>query len=116
MPTQLIIDDDIVKVKPKGAPKGKKVAPLAVLFWGDVVKVVDEVGGQKIVELSRDVFDVATKTFVTKTELGELPAKARFRDKPILKVRFVDVGQGDGAVIETPSGKIILIDGGEELH
>ena len=30
----------------------------------------------------------------------------------VLKVDFVDVQQGDGAVVETPSGKVILIDGG----
>ncbi len=32
-------------------------------------------------------------------------------DSPILKIFFVDVGQGDGAIIESPEG-IILVDGG----
>ena len=31
----------------------------------------------------------------------------------ILKVEFVDVQQGDGTVIETPKGKVVLLDGGE---
>jgi hypothetical protein len=31
----------------------------------------------------------------------------------ILKVDFVDVQQGDGAVIESPQGKIVLLDGGD---
>ena len=31
----------------------------------------------------------------------------------VLKVNFVDVQQGDGAVIETPDGKVMLIDGGD---
>jgi len=31
----------------------------------------------------------------------------------ILKVDFVDVQQGDGAVIETPKGKVMLVDGGD---
>jgi beta-lactamase superfamily II metal-dependent hydrolase len=31
----------------------------------------------------------------------------------ILKVDFVDVQQGDGMVVETPKGKVILIDGGD---
>ncbi len=33
------------------------------------------------------------------------------RDTPILKVFFVDVGQGDGAIVESPEG-ILLVDGG----
>jgi hypothetical protein len=31
----------------------------------------------------------------------------------VLKVNFVDVQQGDGTLIETPDGKVILVDGGE---
>ena len=31
---------------------------------------------------------------------------------PLLRVTFLDVGQGDSAVIETPSGKTVVIDGG----
>lgn len=33
------------------------------------------------------------------------------RDTPILKTFFVDVGQGDGAIVESPEG-IMLVDGG----
>ncbi len=33
------------------------------------------------------------------------------RDTPCLKVFFVDVGQGDGAIVESPFGNL-LIDGG----
>ena len=33
------------------------------------------------------------------------------RETPILKVFFVDVGQGDGAIVESPEG-ILLVDGG----
>jgi hypothetical protein len=35
------------------------------------------------------------------------------KDSRVLKVNFVDVQQGDGSVIETPDGKIILVDGGD---
>ena len=35
------------------------------------------------------------------------------QDNQVLKVNFVDVQQGDGAVIESPDGKIILVDGGD---
>ena len=37
--------------------------------------------------------------------------KADIRDTPVLKIFFVDVGQGDGAIIESPEG-ILLVDGG----
>jgi competence protein ComEC len=33
-------------------------------------------------------------------------------EKPRLRVTFLDVGQGDAAVIECPSGKVVVIDGG----
>lgn len=47
--------------------------------------------------------DGSTKGWVQQHEVS---------DQPALKVFFVDVGQGDGAVIETPQNKIVLIDGG----
>jgi hypothetical protein len=34
-------------------------------------------------------------------------------DVGVLQVGFVDVQQGDGALVQTPSGKLITIDGGE---
>lgn len=33
-----------------------------------------------------------------------------------LKITFLDVGQGDAAVVESPSGKVMLIDTGGVLH
>jgi beta-lactamase superfamily II metal-dependent hydrolase len=37
----------------------------------------------------------------------------RRADSDVLKVNCVDVQQGDGSVIESPDGKVILIDGGD---
>lgn len=37
------------------------------------------------------------------------------RDTPVLKTFFVDVGQGDGAIIESPEG-IMLVDGGPNAN
>ena len=37
--------------------------------------------------------------------------KSDVREKPVLKIFFVDVGQGDAAIVESPEG-IMLIDGG----
>lgn len=35
-----------------------------------------------------------------------------FRPAPVLRVTFLDVGQGDSIVIESPSGKVVVIDTG----
>ena len=37
--------------------------------------------------------------------------KEDVRNTPVLKIFFVDVGQGDGAIVESPEG-IMLVDGG----
>ena len=34
-------------------------------------------------------------------------------ENKVLRLNFVDVQQGDGSVIESPSGQIILVDGGD---
>ena len=43
--------------------------------------------------------------------VGGWVRKRNVREKPCLKIFFVDVGQGDGAIIESPNGNL-LIDGG----
>ncbi|HHV65608.1 MAG TPA: MBL fold metallo-hydrolase [Peptococcaceae bacterium] len=37
-----------------------------------------------------------------------------FADKRLLKVHFLDVGQADSIVIQTPGGKTLLVDGGNQ--
>ena len=54
-----------------------------------------------------DWLDVETRK---RDKRGFVP-RSEVRDTPALKIFFVDVGQGDGAIIESPQG-IILIDGG----
>jgi beta-lactamase superfamily II metal-dependent hydrolase len=111
MATLRYLDDDVIRLYEFGKPR-KKEHLVATLAWGDQVKVV----GPGKVELSRREFDETKKRFVNVPTICALPPKARFRDEPLLKVRFIDVGQGDGAIVELPSGQIILIDGGEEEH
>lgn len=80
---------------------------LTVLAWGHPVKVVDDSDDEWIaIKLSRDT------GFVKRRARGR-DSLVPFADLRLLRIDFADVQQGDGAVIETPSGKLILIDGGE---
>ncbi len=109
------LDDDIIRVYDRDhfLATGKKQL-LATLFWGDDVRVAGQEGDfWHVVQLKR-VWNDATHRYDWLD--GLIPATARFRPAPLLKVRFVDVGQGDAAIIETPGGRLILVDGGEEEH
>lgn len=68
------------------------------VLMGTYLEVVDEDG---------DWLKVVTKS----AGRGGWVRKSDVRDNPGLKVFYVDVGQGDGAIIESPEG-LILIDGG----
>lgn len=109
------LDADIVRLYELGKPRSPSNL-IATLFWGDSVRVVKEQAGQHVVKLSRRVWNPQTNRYETKTRIGALPAKTHFREAPVLKVRFLDVGQGDAAIVETPKGRVVLIDGGEEEH
>ena len=45
--------------------------------------------------------------------VGFVKGKLPLRDTGLLKFTMVDVQQGDGMVFETPSGKVVLVDGGD---
>jgi len=109
------IDDDIVRVYKFGEPRTKDNL-LATLFWGDNVRVVERAGKHWKLDFTKRRWNPDTKKYEWMKYDAAIPAKARFRDTPILKVRFVDVGQGDAAIIESPEGKLVLLDGGEGDH
>ena len=93
------------------------------LAWGDEVEVVEAKPTHLVIR---------TKEFIEQTDGTILhkfidaliePSKSsgvkatdlvipRSQNR-VLKVNFVDVQQGDGSVIETPDGKVILVDGGD---
>lgn len=108
-----VIGVDLAKVYAPG-PRG---ALLTTLAWGDRVQVLEE-RKDKIrvrVRLLRELGDGSLEPVATEGEIR--PKSAEVLIKPsaskILKVDFVDVQQGDGAVVETPQGKVVLVDGGD---
>ena len=115
MATLRYIDDDIVRVYKLGETRTKENL-LATLFWGDNVRVVGKVGDQWKLDFTKRRWNPDKRKYEWVKYDGAVPEKARFRDDPILKVRFVDVGQGDAAIIESPQGKLVLLDGGEGDH
>lgn len=70
----------------------------AHLLWGDGVKFVGTTSGSRVEVRAR-----GTKGWVKKSDLG---------GESLLEMYFIDVGQGDGVLIKTPSFKHVLIDGG----
>jgi hypothetical protein len=95
---------------------GGKRKLIATLAWGDRVEVVSEA---KPAHIQLQVL----KTVPEGTQIVKIDGfiKAAAKDAisfdrealRVLKVDFVDVQQGDAAIIETPEGKVILIDGGD---
>jgi beta-lactamase superfamily II metal-dependent hydrolase len=118
MPSQHVINVDLAEVL--DAPtKGKFVRMLA---WGDEVEVLKttsehlevrtfrfEQSGDAPVAIPTSGFIIPPKPL--KPSDLVIPRK----DNRVLKFNFVDVQQGDGSVIETPKGKVVLIDGGDNV-
>ena len=99
-----------------------KKALITILAWGDEVEVAGEPKSDHI-EIKVTRFKPLTDGSIKPEKVsgfivppkGIKPADIviRKKDSEILKIDFVDVQQGDGSVIETPDGKVILIDGGD---
>lgn len=120
---------DLWRTSDRKAPS-KNVSPfLRTLAWGDEVEVL---------EITNDFVRVQTVDFQTKDDgaIEPVPREAFIVPRKslkgadgtpvtphnvlipkdqnrVLRVNFVDVQQGDGSVIETPDGKVILVDGGD---
>ena len=94
----VFIKEDLAKVKRTGDGKA------TVLAWGDRVEILGKVGKRTRVR----VHGRSSRPFVG-TVRGTLPTQP----KGVLKFATVDVQQGDGMVMETPGGKVLFIDGGD---
>jgi len=95
---------------------------MATLAWGDPVTVVEE--DEKRIKVETIDFETkADGSILPTTRIGFLPRHPKDRSSvevtlpadqvKVLKLDFVDVQQGDGALLETPDGKTITIDGGD---
>jgi beta-lactamase superfamily II metal-dependent hydrolase len=113
---QEFIATDLVKVYKTKEKKPTNL--LTVLGWGDVVEVLEKKPtfiriGLKSYTERQDGSIVASNKEGFILFSGNKTITKPVSQKNVLQVSFVDVQQGDGCVIETPDGKVILVDGGE---
>lgn len=119
MAKKFVINVDLADV---WAGKNRK-SLIRTLAWGDEVDVIKQ---------GRERIEIELVEFVEGKDGSILPSKVvgfiepsrssgpkiseviipRNQNK-VLKVNFVDVQQGDGSVIESPQGKVMLVDGGD---
>jgi len=106
MPVCYIDDDLVTLTREKKDPKtGKVTKERLVLAFGDPVEILGKNNGRTTVRAA----DPARRSFTGYVN-GNLKTEATNK---VLKLAMVDVQQGDGMVMETPSGQVVLIDGGD---
>ena len=121
METTHVINVDLADV---WSGKDRKDATLIrTLAWGDAVEVVSKTASHVEVKLTAfheasdgSIVPTTTSGFIVPTKSSKITTDDVIVPKAnnkVLKVNFVDVQQGDGAVIETPAGKVVLVDGGD---
>ena len=93
------LDDDVVEILRDDGKTWEH-------YWGDAVKTTpsqDTPGRRRVQMRGQD----------GKMWDGFISDKVKLRRTPILRLSMIDVQQGDGLIIETPGGKTIFIDGGD---
>ena len=94
-----------------------------MLAWGDRISVLEEQSTQLKVAIT-DFEEQPDGSVMPKQSYGYVKRRllsggksydvaVPVPERKVLRVEFVDVQQGDGAVIETPEGKVITVDGGD---
>lgn len=119
MGKKCVIDVDLADV---WGARGRKQF-VRTLAWGDEVTVTKEAMTHLEIELQGfeqqsdgSILPIKKTGYLEPKKSSQRKAKQLVRPRAenrVLKVSFVDVQQGDGAVIESPDGKVILIDGGD---
>ncbi|MBU1220267.1 MBL fold metallo-hydrolase [Myxococcota bacterium] len=89
------------------------------LTWGDKVDVIDAESSPIRILATRyekksdgSILPQTVPGYIKKPKPKARAVVIPAERSKVLKVNFIDVMQGDAAVIETPSGRVILIDGG----
>jgi beta-lactamase superfamily II metal-dependent hydrolase len=108
------LDSDVVRARDVVPNAKGKHDLVATLFWGDRVRVVGKTADGPLIDLR--VRRLVEGAWTKMTVRCQLSRNVKFRDAGLLKVRFVDVGQGDACIVETPEGDLLLVDGGENSH
>lgn len=102
MAVQFVAEDFVaLRREPQSSSK-----PFLILVFGDAVEVLpnaDHPNWTRVMALTH--FDGTTHGWIK----GDPP----LLDEGVLKLSMVDVQQGDGLILETPGGKIVFIDGGD---
>ena len=75
-----------------------------ILAWGDPIEILGKEGKKTRVRVLGHMGDSFE---------GLITGTPKTQPESVLKFSMVDVPQGDGMVLETPQGKVILIDGGD---
>ncbi|HEX8553467.1 MAG TPA: MBL fold metallo-hydrolase [Sphingomonas sp.] len=91
------LDDDIVDLRRDDGEREQ-------FYWGDRCQVIGEEHGAMRVVIHGARGPVAN---------GLIDRRTGLRDTPLLRLSMVDVQQGDGLILETPGGKVVFIDGGD---
>jgi beta-lactamase superfamily II metal-dependent hydrolase len=94
------IQEDFVRTYSRPNKKSKKRLQLV---FGDKVEIVEFSNGWSKLRCL-DSYDSSIKY---------VPGELELSDHGTLKVSMVDVQQGDGLIVESPEGKIMFIDGGD---
>ena len=117
MAAKHVVNVDLAKIFRSADRKGL----LRILPWGAPVEVI-KVSSKRVEVKATDFETLPDGSIKPKPITGFIvpPAGVKPADvvverskSEVLKVDFVDVQQGDGAVLETPKGKVMLIDGGD---